>query len=65
MATKPAMEPEQKPKALHFLSNLQSQSIQVNPPTEAAGLVTMHARAARRLVESAEPPLKPNWTAGR
>jgi hypothetical protein len=36
-----------------------TQSIQVNPPTLAAKLVTMQADAARKFAARADPPLKP------
>ena len=36
-----------------------TQSIQVNPPTLAAKLVTIHASAALRFAANADPPLKP------
>ena len=36
-----------------------TQIIHVSPPTLAARLVTIQACAARKLAESAEPPLKP------
>jgi metal-dependent amidase/aminoacylase/carboxypeptidase family protein len=57
--TSPHMAPEQKPTAENFLSNLQSKSIHVMPPHDAAVVVTIQAMTARRLAPRADPPLNP------
>lgn len=58
-ATRPAMEPEQKPTMLHRRSMRKSSRHQTMPPKAAAIMVFQTAKIARRLAPKALPPLKP------